>query len=90
MGRAPDVFSSSGLPEGMRSSLPSTANGLLVAVGVPGFPAVADRWLPWLVLDVKGDLENFTFVFFATEGCETHSLVAGIFGGMRGIRVSLS
>ena len=74
----------------MRSFSPSTASGLLVAVGVSGFLAVIDWWLPWLVLDLEGDLENFTFVFFATEGCVTHSLVTGIFDGMRGIRVSLS
>ena len=62
----------------MESFSPSTANELVFSVGASGFPAVADRWVPWLVSGVEVDFDFFSFFFFETEEGVTHSLVDGI------------
>ena len=61
----------------MESFPPSTANGLIFAVGASGFPAVANQWVPWLVSGVEVDFKNLTFCFFEAEEGVTHSLVDG-------------
>ena len=60
---------------GVESFSPSTAYVLVFAVGASGFPAMADRSVPWLVSGEEVDLEKNYFSFFEAEERVTHSLV---------------